>query len=153
MHAWRSQSVRCRCLSTWSRSDLLQNEDIPTQSSWYFCFLNENVFHQKIFGKSKRDHFPNHLTYNCVNDVYSGFIYKFVEEISFISPARRIRSKANSKSWFGKQIILVTQRRDNIFKKFKHSSLKTDKDSYKVAEMHLQKMILTKRNPTLKKTS
>ena len=34
------------------------------------------------------------------------------------------------------------QRRDKLYKKFKHSGLETDKDNFKVAKMHLQKMIL-----------
>ena len=36
------------------------------------------------------------------------------------------------------------QRWDKLYKKFKHSGLKTDKDNYKVAKMHLQKIILKK---------
>ena len=37
------------------------------------------------------------------------------------------------------------QRRDKLYKKFKHSGLETDKDNFKVAKMHLQKMILKKK--------
>ena len=37
------------------------------------------------------------------------------------------------------------QRRDKLYKKFKHAGLETDKDNFKVAKMHLQKMILKKK--------
>ena len=37
------------------------------------------------------------------------------------------------------------QRRDEFYKKFKHSGLETDKDNFKVAKMHLQKMIRKKK--------
>ena len=85
--------------------------------------------------------FPNYLTYACVNDVYSDFTYRFVEAINFIAPSKKIRMKADSKPWFDNQIASAIQRRDKLHKKFKHSSLKTDKDNFKVAKMHLQKMI------------
>ena len=37
------------------------------------------------------------------------------------------------------------QRRDKLYKKLEYSVLKTDKDNFKVAKMHLQKMILKKK--------
>ena len=37
------------------------------------------------------------------------------------------------------------QLQDKLRKKFRHSSLETDKGKFKVAEMHLQKMILQKK--------
>ena len=37
------------------------------------------------------------------------------------------------------------QRRDKLYKKLKHAGLETDKDNFKVAKMHLQKMILKKK--------
>ena len=89
--------------------------------------------------------FPNYLTYICVNDAYSDFIYRIVEAINFIAPSKKIRVKANSKSWFDNQIVSAIQRRDKLYKKFKHSSLETDKDNFKVAKMDLQKMILKKK--------
>ena len=52
---------------------------------------------------------------------------------------------ANSKPWFDNQIVSAIQRRDKLYKKFKHSGLETDKDNFKVAKMHLQKMILKKK--------
>ena len=55
--------------------------------------------------------------------------------------------KTNSKSWFDKQIVSAIQGQDKLYKKFKHSGLETDKDNFKVAKMHLQKMILKKRKP------
>ena len=69
--------------------------------------------------------FPNYLTYTCVNDAYSDFIYRFVEAINFIAPSKKIRVKANSKPWFDNKIVSGIQRRDKLFKKFKHSGLET----------------------------
>ena len=53
--------------------------------------------------------------------------------------------KANSKPWFDNQIVSAIQTRDKLYKKFKHSGLETDKDNFKIAKMHLQKMILKKK--------
>ena len=53
--------------------------------------------------------------------------------------------KANSKPGFDNQIVLAIQRRDKLYKKFKQSGLETDKHNFKVAKMHLQKMILKKK--------
>ena len=89
--------------------------------------------------------FPNYLTYTCVNDAYSDFIYRFVGAIIFTAPAKKIRVKANSKPWFDNQIVSAIQRRDKLYKNFKHSGLETDKDNFKVTKMHLQKMILKKK--------
>ena len=54
--------------------------------------------------------------------------------------------KVNSKPWFLNQIVSAMQRRDKLYKKFKHSGLETDKDNFKVAKMYLQKIILKKKN-------
>ena len=80
-----------------------------------------------------------------MNDACSDFIYRFVEAINFIAPSKKIRVKANSKPWFDNQIAPAIQRRDKLYKKFKHSGLETDKDNFKVAKMHLQKLILKKK--------
>ena len=77
--------------------------------------------------------FPSYLTYTCVNDAYSDFIYRFIGAINFIAPSKRIRVKANSKPWFDNQIMSAIQRWDKLYKKFKHSGLDTDKDNFKVA--------------------
>ena len=89
--------------------------------------------------------FPNYLTYTCVNDAYSDFIYRFVDAINFIAPLKKIRVKANSKPSFDNQIVSAIHRRDKLCKKFEHSGLETDKDDFKVAKMHLQKLIPKKK--------
>ena len=38
------------------------------------------------------------------------------------------------------------QGRDKLYKKFKHSGLEIDKDNFKVAKMHLQKMLKKKKS-------
>ena len=82
--------------------------------------------------------FPNYLTYTCVNDAYSYFIYRFVGAINFIAPSKIVRVKANSKPWFDNQIVSAIQRREKLNKKFNYSGLKSDEDNFKVAKMHLQ---------------
>ena len=69
---------------------------------------------------------------------------EIVRAINFIAPSKKIRVKTNSKPWFDNQIVSAIQRRDKLFKKFKHAGLESDKDNFKVAKMHLQKMILKK---------
>ena len=51
--------------------------------------------------------------------------------------------KANSEPLFDDQIVSAI--RDKLYKKFKHSCLETDKDNFKVAKVHLQKIILKKK--------
>ena len=50
--------------------------------------------------------------------------------------------KTNSKPWFDNEILSAVQR---WYKKFKHSDLKTDKYSFKIPEMLLQKIIPKKK--------
>ena len=77
--------------------------------------------------------FPNNLTYTCVNNAYSDFIYIFVEAINLITPSEKIRAETNSKPWFDNQIVSAIQRRDKLYKKFQHSGVETDEDNFKVA--------------------
>ena len=58
--------------------------------------------------------------------------------------------KANSKPWFDKHIMSAIQKWDKLYNKFRHYDLETNKDNFKVAKMHLQKMILKKRKSYFK---
>ena len=53
--------------------------------------------------------------------------------------------KANLKPWSDNEIVSAIRRQDKLYKMFKHSDLEIDKDDFKVAKMHLQKMILKKK--------
>ena len=86
--------------------------------------------------------FPNYLTYTCVNGAYSDFIYRFVGAKNFITPSKKIRVKVNSKPWFDNQIVSAIQERDKLYIR---SGLEIDKDNFKVTEMHLQDMIVKKK--------
>ena len=88
---------------------------------------------------------PNYPIYTCVNDVYSDFIYRFVEAINSRAPSRKITVKANSKPLFDNHIISAIQRRDKLYKKFKHYCLETDK-----VKCTRRKRYWRKRNITLK---
>ena len=58
--------------------------------------------------------FSHYLTYTCVNDASSDFIYRLAEAIDFTAPTKRIRVKANSKPWSDNQIMSAIQRRDKL---------------------------------------
>ena len=77
-----------------------------------------------------------------MNDTYSDFIYRFVEAINFTTPSKKIRVKVNSKPWFDNQIVSAIQERDKLYIR---SGLEIDKDNFKVTEMHLQDMIVKKK--------
>ena len=59
--------------------------------------------------------------------------------------------KANLKPWFDNEIVPAIQRQDKLYKMFKHYDLEIDKDDFKVAKMHLQKMILRKKKSYFEK--
>ena len=58
--------------------------------------------------------FPNYLTFTCINDAYSDFIYTFVGAINFKAPSKKVRVKASSKPWFDDEITLAIQTRDKL---------------------------------------
>ena len=80
-----------------------------------------------------------------MNDAYSDFIYRAVEAINFIATIKKNQSEGQLKT-LGLTTKLCQQYKDgrNSIKKFKHSGLETDKNNFKVAKIHLQKMILKK---------
>ena len=80
-----------------------------------------------------------------MNDIYLDFRYRLVGAIYFIAPAKKIRVKANSEPWLDNQIVSAIQRRDKLYKMFKQSGLETDKNNFKVAKIHLQKIMLKKK--------
>ena len=74
-----------------SRSDLLPTKQHPYSNPIVKRYFAKNVL------EDIRDIFPNYLTYTYVIDAHSDFIYRFLEAINFIAPAKRIREKAYSK--------------------------------------------------------
>lgn len=46
----------------------------------------------------------------CVNDPYSGFIYRFAEAFDAVLPAKWIRAEANLKTEVDNEIMSTTQR-------------------------------------------
>ena len=65
-----------------------------------FSSFIKKIFYRKFLEILREIVFLNYLTYTCVNDAYSDFIYRFVEAINFIAPSKKIRVKTNSKPWF-----------------------------------------------------
>ena len=96
--------------------------------------------------------FPNYLTYTCVNDAYSDFIYRFVEAINFIAPSKKIRVKANSKPWF--LITKLCQQCKDGINSIKSSNIlvyKLIRTILKPLKSSFRKWYWRKRNLTLKK--
>ena len=116
----------------------------------------KTYYAEKLLENIKQAIFQNYLTYNCVNDVYSEFIYRFVEAINVIAPAKSIRIKANWKPFLDNQFISVIQRLDKLFRKLKNPGLETNKKNFKVEdnfEVALQEMIIKKKTILWKRTS
>ena len=69
----------------------------------------------KNIGKSRQNCFKLsnlYLIYTSVNDAYSDFVYRFVETVNFIAPAKRIKWKAN---WnFGLAVKLYQHYKNGI---------------------------------------
>ena len=56
-----------------------------------------------------------------------------------------MRLTASSKPWIDSAIISAIRRMDKLFKKYKKSSLETDKGHFRLAKMALQKAISKKK--------
>ena len=78
---------------------------------------------EKFLENLRANVIPNYLT--NIKNVYSDFIYRFVEAINIIASAKRIKVKANSKPWSDNQIMSAIQRRDKLYKASKGSVLET----------------------------
>ena len=87
----------------------------------------------------------NNLSNIIVKQTRTNSKNTFLVQIEKNLNKKKISVKANSKPQFDNQIVSAIQRWDKLYEKFEHSSLETDEDNFKVAKMHLQKMILKKK--------
>ena len=70
-----------------------------------FVCLMKRYSAKKFLENLREIVFANNLTYTCVNNAYSDFIYISVGAMNSISPAKKIGVKAYSKSSFDNQIV------------------------------------------------
>ena len=68
-----------------------------------------------------------------INDAYSDFIQNFIRVIDLVARIKSGRIKQNSQEWFNGEIAEKINVRDKLFKKFKKSKLRIDKEIYKIA--------------------
>ena len=114
------------------------SKDTPTlRSCW--CFpVNIGKFSKTLF-------FTEHLWWLLLNVAYSDFINKFKKAIDSVTPIKKVRKKANSKSWFHIEIISVIQKRDKLYARYKKPGLEMEKNNFKTAKTFLQKMMYRKK--------
>ena len=65
--------------------------------------------------------------------------------IDHLAPTKNKRINGTSQNWFDAEIMEKINDRDKLFKKFKKSRLRADKDNYKEARNDVQKLIRTKK--------
>ena len=61
--------------------------------------------------------------------------------IDLVAPIKSRQIKQNSQEWFDGEVAEKINVRDKLFKKFKKSKLRIDKEIYKIARYELQKLI------------
>ena len=60
------------------------------EAHWFWLYIWLKRYSAEKFLEILREIvFPNYLTYTCVNDTYTDFIYRFVEAINFIAPSKK----------------------------------------------------------------
>ena len=106
----------------------------------------EKIFCRKVFGNSKRDSFPKLSDLYLCEWCLLRFYIQICRSNKFHSPIKKDQSEGQLKTLvFDNQIVSAMQRRDKLYKKFKHSGLQTDKDNFKATKKQFQKMILKKK--------
>ena len=73
-----------------------------------------------------------------------------MKAIDSITPIKKVRMMANSKTWFKTEIISVIQKRDELYSRYKNSGLKTDKDTSNTSKIFFQKMLHRKQKLLLR---
>ena len=106
------------------------SKDTPTLRSCRCFPVNIGKFSKTLF-------FTEHLWWLLLNVAYSDFINKFKKAIDSVTPVKKVRKKANSKSWFHIEIISVIQKRDKLYARYKFN--------FKTAKIFLQKMMYRKK--------
>ena len=83
--------------------------------------------------------FPNYQNFNDISEAYNDFIQKIMNVIDKVAPLKERRVKQNPQEWFDGEITDEIKNRDKLFKKFKKSKLKIDKDIYNGQDKNYRK--------------
>ena len=87
----------------------------------------------------------NYENFSDMNKAYENFIQKLMSVTDKLTPFKTRRVKGNSQEWFDGEILERVALRDKLFKKFKRSKLKVDKEIYNKARNRLHRLILQKK--------
>ena len=90
----------------------------------------------------KKIDFPNYKTYSCMNMAYLDFTTKFIDSLC---PSKKIRIKGNTKYWFDSEVIVIVNKCNACYKKFKLSGLERDKDILRLTKQFLKSTIQKKK--------
>ena len=111
----------------------------------------KNYSDETFVDKLRSIKFPDYSNHSCVNHAYQDFVTKFLSAVGSVSPTRTLRVKFNTKPWFGIDILNALRNRDKHYKKFKQLGRETDKYKFKYARLSLKKLLIIRKNFTLRK--
>ena len=94
---------------------------------------------------------PDYLNHNCVNNACQHFVIKFLSSVDSVSSIRTLRVKSNTKPWFDTDVWNAVEYLDKHYKKFKQSGKEIDKNNFKYAKCSLKKLLIIRKNFTLRK--
>ena len=97
--------------------------------------------------------FPDYSHHTIVNHAFQDFVTKFLSAVDSVSPIRPLRVKSNTKPRFDIDVINAIRNRDKHYKKFTQSGRETDKDNFKYAKLSLKKLLIRRKNFSLRKKS
>ena len=77
--------------------------------------------------------------------MYLDFFQKLRTGIDNVAPSKTKRVKGNSQNWFDGEVLEKCRSRDKLFKAFKKTRLRIDKESYKKTKYDTLKLIAAKK--------
>ena len=115
-----------------------------------FCSLKKLITAEAYKEALGKVCFPDYENFSDVNKAYENFIQKLMSVIDKLAPFKTKRVKGNSQEWFDGEVLESIALRDKLFKKFKRSKLNVDKEIYNKARNKSHRLILQKKESTLK---
>ena len=111
----------------------------------------KNYSDETFVDKLRSIKFPDYSNHTCVNHAYQDFVTKFLSAVDSVLPIRTLRVKSNTKPWFDIDVLNSIRNRNKHYKNFKQSGRETDKDNFKYARLSLKKLLIIRKNFTLRK--
>ena len=115
-----------------------------------FCSLKKLITAEAYKEALGKVCFPDYENFSDVNKAYENFIQKLMSIIDKLAPFKTEQVKGNSQEWFDGEVLESIALRDKLFKKFKRSKLNVDKEIYNKARNKSHRLILQKKESTLK---